>query len=184
MIDIKTNYPNCPIRYVISRFGDKWSILVLWTLHDCPGGVLRFSELSRSMADCSQKMLAATLKNLERSLSRGATPGGVFAYGDWALAYSGAGDADRVGRATLRRGDRRGVVKRTAPRAYRRPEGREKGYPSPEKEVDTLFTFLPAGIGCVDGSEARAGSAAAARTAAPGASAPATASAAEREASA
>ena len=67
MIDIKTNYPNCPIRHVISRFGDKWSILVLWTLHDCPGGVLRFSELSRSIADCSQKMLAATLKNLERS---------------------------------------------------------------------------------------------------------------------
>ena len=67
MIDIKTNYPNCPIRHVISRFGDKWSILVLWTLHDCPGGVLRFSELSRSMAACSQKMLAATLKNLERS---------------------------------------------------------------------------------------------------------------------
>ena len=112
-------------------------------------------------------------------LSRGATPGGVFAYRDWALAYSGAGDADRVGRATLRRGDRRGVVKRTAPRAYRRPEGREKGYPSPEKEVDTLFTFPPAGIGRVDWSEARAGSAAAARTAAPGASAPATASAAK-----
>ena len=60
MIDIKTNYPNCPIRHVISRFGDKWSILVLWTLHDCPGGVLRFSELGRNMADCS-------LKNLERS---------------------------------------------------------------------------------------------------------------------
>lgn len=117
-------------------------------------------------------------------LSRGTTPGGVFAYGDWALAYSSAGDADRVGRATLRRGDRRGVVKRTAPRAYRRPEGREKGYPSPEKEVDTLFTFPPAGGRRVDWSEARAGSAAAARTAAPGASAPATASAAEREASA
>lgn len=31
------------------------------------GGVLRFSELSRSIADCSQKMLATTLKNLERS---------------------------------------------------------------------------------------------------------------------
>ena len=67
MIDIKTNYPNCPIRQVISRFGDKWSILVLWTLHGSEMGVLRFSELSRSIADCSQKMLSSTLKNLERS---------------------------------------------------------------------------------------------------------------------
>ena len=67
MIDIKTNYANCPIRQVISRFGDKWSILVLWTLHGSETGVLRFSELSRSIADCSQKMLSSTLKNLERS---------------------------------------------------------------------------------------------------------------------
>lgn len=67
MTDIQTNYPTCPIRQVISRFGDKWSILVLWTLHGSPSGVLRFSELGRSIADCSQKMLTATLRKLERS---------------------------------------------------------------------------------------------------------------------
>jgi putative HTH-type transcriptional activator hxlR len=67
MIDMETKYLSCPIRQVISRFGDKWSILVLWTLHGSPTGVLRFSELSRSIADCSQKMLTSTLKNLERS---------------------------------------------------------------------------------------------------------------------
>lgn len=63
---IEPSYLACPIRQVISRFGDKWSLLVLYTLHCSETGVLRFSELHQSMADCSQKMLSATLKNLEQ----------------------------------------------------------------------------------------------------------------------
>jgi len=60
-------YHTCPIRQVISRFGDKWSLLVLYHLHRSKTGVLRFSEIHREMTDCSQKMLSQTLKNLEKN---------------------------------------------------------------------------------------------------------------------
>ncbi len=49
---------------MIDKFGDKWSLLVLYQLHD--NGTLRFNELHRDMADCSQKMLSQTLKRLEQ----------------------------------------------------------------------------------------------------------------------
>ena len=67
MADIKAEYLNCPIRHVISRFGDKWSMLVLFMLHKSETGILRFNEIRRLMTDCSQKMLSQTLKNLEQS---------------------------------------------------------------------------------------------------------------------
>ena len=67
MADVKAEYLACPIRNVISRFGDKWSMLVLYSLNTSETGVLRFNELRRHMADCSQKMLSQTLKNLEQS---------------------------------------------------------------------------------------------------------------------
>ena len=67
MADIKAEYLACPIRNVISRFGDKWSMLVLYSLHTSETGVLRFNEIRRLMTDCSQKMLSQTLKNLEQS---------------------------------------------------------------------------------------------------------------------
>ena len=67
MADIKAEYLACPIRQVVSRFGDKWSMLVLYMLHTSKTGVLRFNEIRRLMTDCSQKMLSATLKNLEQS---------------------------------------------------------------------------------------------------------------------
>lgn len=55
--------PTCPIRNVISRFGDKWSILVLLTLKGF--GVQRFKELQKNIPDISQKMLTETLRTLE-----------------------------------------------------------------------------------------------------------------------
>ena len=67
MADIKAEYLTCPIRQVISRFGDKWSVLVLYSLHASDTGILRFNEIRRLMTDCSQKMLSQTLKNLEQS---------------------------------------------------------------------------------------------------------------------
>ena len=56
-------YPNCPVRNVLSRIGDKWSMLVLFTLeyNRCQ----RFKELQRNIPDISQKMLTTTLKMLE-----------------------------------------------------------------------------------------------------------------------
>ena len=56
-------YPDCPIRNILSRVGDKWSMLVLFTLET--HGNLRFKELQRNIPDISQKMLTATLKMLE-----------------------------------------------------------------------------------------------------------------------
>ena len=67
MADYKAEYLACPIRQVISRFGDKWSLLVLYTINESENGVMRFNELRRFMTDCSQKMLSQTLKNLEQS---------------------------------------------------------------------------------------------------------------------
>ena len=67
MADVKSEYLACPIRHVISRFGDKWSMLVLYTINESENGVMRFNELRRHMSDCSQKMLSQTLKNLEQS---------------------------------------------------------------------------------------------------------------------
>ncbi|MBQ4445755.1 MAG: helix-turn-helix transcriptional regulator [Prevotella sp.] len=66
MADIKAEYLSCPIRQVLSRFGDKWSLLVLFLLNKSETGVLRFNEMNRMMTDCSQKMLSQTLKNLEQ----------------------------------------------------------------------------------------------------------------------
>ena len=56
-------YPNCPIRNVLSRVGDKWSMLVLFTLES--NNNQRFKELQRNIPDSSQKMLTTTLKMLE-----------------------------------------------------------------------------------------------------------------------
>ncbi len=56
-------YPNCPIRNVLSRVGDKWSMLVLFTLESNDNQ--RFKELQRNIPDISQKMLTVTLKMLE-----------------------------------------------------------------------------------------------------------------------
>ena len=56
-------YPNCPIRNVLSRVGDKWSMLVLFTLES--NNNQSFKELQRNIPDISQKMLATTLKMLE-----------------------------------------------------------------------------------------------------------------------
>jgi DNA-binding HxlR family transcriptional regulator len=63
----RSEYLACPIRQVVSRFGDKWSLLVLFLLNRSDTGVLRFNEMRRFMTDCSQKMLSQTLKNLEQS---------------------------------------------------------------------------------------------------------------------
>ena len=62
---VNPEYLTCPIRNVLAKFGDKWSLLVLYHLYVAENGVMRFNELRRNMTDCSQKMLSQTLKNLE-----------------------------------------------------------------------------------------------------------------------
>ena len=58
-----SNIEDCPIRNVIDRIGDKWSVLVLLVLEE--EGILRFNEIHKIIATISQKMLAVTLKSLE-----------------------------------------------------------------------------------------------------------------------
>ena len=53
----------CPIRNVVARFGDKWSLLVLLVIDG--EGVVRFNELGRMIPDISTRVLSNTLKTLE-----------------------------------------------------------------------------------------------------------------------
>ncbi len=57
------NADKCPVRNVIDRLGDKWSVLVLMLLEEAQ--VLRFNEIFGYIQTISQKMLAVTLKSLE-----------------------------------------------------------------------------------------------------------------------
>ena len=64
---------DCPVRDVLARVGDKWSVLVVGSLSDGP---LRFSALKREIEGISQRMLTLTLRNLERDglVTRTVTP--------------------------------------------------------------------------------------------------------------
>ncbi|MEH3033314.1 MAG: helix-turn-helix domain-containing protein [Aeromicrobium erythreum] len=60
----------CPSRQLLDRLSDKWVVLVLCALGgDADGGEvtsLRYSELARTIAGVSPKMLTQTLRALER----------------------------------------------------------------------------------------------------------------------
>jgi DNA-binding HxlR family transcriptional regulator len=54
---------NCAVRDVLDRIGDAWSVLVVMSLRERPR---RFNALRRQIGDISQRMLAVTLRHLER----------------------------------------------------------------------------------------------------------------------
>ena len=54
---------NCPVRDVLDRIGDKWSVLLVQNLSEGP---LRFGVLRRQIGDISQRMLTETLRHLQR----------------------------------------------------------------------------------------------------------------------
>ena len=58
-------FPQCPVRNVISRQGDKWSALVLLSLDEKHPIPLRYKDLQQAIPDISQKMLSLTLQALE-----------------------------------------------------------------------------------------------------------------------
>lgn len=69
--DCKDNFPEhsggiCPIRDLLARIGDKWSMLVLIALSHADDDRLRFSEIMREVDGISQRMLTSTLRHLER----------------------------------------------------------------------------------------------------------------------
>ena len=53
----------CPVRDVLDRIGDRWSLLVILALE--AGKPVRFSVLRKGIADISPRMLAHTLRRLE-----------------------------------------------------------------------------------------------------------------------
>jgi DNA-binding HxlR family transcriptional regulator len=53
----------CPSRQLLDRLSDKWVVLVLVALEAAPR---RYSQLARTIAGVSQKMLTQTLRTLER----------------------------------------------------------------------------------------------------------------------
>ena len=63
----------CPSRQLLDRLTDKWATLLLVALADRPQ---RYSQLARTVAGVSQKMLTQTLRSLERDglISRQVTP--------------------------------------------------------------------------------------------------------------
>jgi DNA-binding HxlR family transcriptional regulator len=62
-----------PVRAILSRVGDKWSLLIVMALRDGP---MRFNELKRALSSISQRMLTLTLRGMERDglIKRTVTP--------------------------------------------------------------------------------------------------------------
>jgi DNA-binding HxlR family transcriptional regulator len=54
----------CPVRDIIVRFSDKWSMLTVLLLGG--SGKMRFNEIKSSIGDVSQRMLTVTLRHLEQ----------------------------------------------------------------------------------------------------------------------
>ncbi len=71
--DYNANLAECPGHDLLATLSDKWLTLVVAALADGPR---RYSELARTVAGASQKMLTQTLRKLERDgmISRQVTP--------------------------------------------------------------------------------------------------------------
>jgi DNA-binding HxlR family transcriptional regulator len=54
------------VRELLTKVGDKWSIFLILSLAQLPGGRARFSELERAIPGISQRMLTVTVRSLER----------------------------------------------------------------------------------------------------------------------
>ena len=52
-----------PVRQILARVGDKWSVLIVMALRDGPR---RFNEIKRAIGTISQRMLTLTLRGMER----------------------------------------------------------------------------------------------------------------------
>lgn len=88
-----------PVRQILARVGDKWSVLIVMALRDGPR---RFNEVKRAIGTISQRMLTLTLKGMERD---GLVRRTVFPtkpprvdYELTALGYSLYEPVDRLGR--------------------------------------------------------------------------------------
>jgi DNA-binding HxlR family transcriptional regulator len=85
----------CPTRAILAHVTGRWGSLVLAAVRE--SGVLRFSELRDRIEGISEKMLAQTLRDLERDglLVRTSRPV-VPPYVDYRLSRLGEGVAEHV----------------------------------------------------------------------------------------
>lgn len=111
------------VRDVLSRVGDKWSVLVVSMLSDRP---LRFNELRRSIEGISQRMLTLTLRGLERDglVTRTVTPS-VPPRVDYELTELGRTLLDPVQALAAWAGDHRGEIARARERFDRKDPPRQ-----------------------------------------------------------
>ena len=58
-------FPGCPVRNILARLCDKWTLLVIYILYRSWKESMRFMELKQQMPDISQRMLTMTLRTLE-----------------------------------------------------------------------------------------------------------------------
>ncbi len=63
---LRNDEDEAAIRELLSRIGDKWSVLVIVALAKSPKRRARFSVLEKMIPGISQRMLTATLRSLER----------------------------------------------------------------------------------------------------------------------
>ena len=63
LVDKATSEHCCPIKDIIGRFGDKWSVYTILMLGR--NDKLRFNELKNMISGISQRMLTVTLRSLE-----------------------------------------------------------------------------------------------------------------------
>lgn len=63
LLDMQSYEGTCPVRDVLDRIGDTWSLLTIMQLS---GKKQRFNQLRRSIPGISQRMLTVTLRHLER----------------------------------------------------------------------------------------------------------------------
>ncbi|GHG11690.1 MULTISPECIES: winged helix-turn-helix transcriptional regulator [Streptomyces] len=85
----REDHPDCGIRDLQDRIGDKWSVFVIVEL---ASGPRRFRELQRAVDGISQRMLTLTVRRLERDglVLRTVYPT-VPAQVDYRLTETGAG---------------------------------------------------------------------------------------------
>ncbi|MBI0330172.1 winged helix-turn-helix transcriptional regulator [Burkholderia plantarii] len=55
---------DCPSRLLLEQIADKWSVLIIASLHDGP---LRFNAIKRRLEGITQKALTQSLRRLERN---------------------------------------------------------------------------------------------------------------------
>lgn len=58
-------FPTCPVRNILARLCDKWTLLVIYIMDRSGKDSMRFTELKQKMPDISQRMLSMTLRTLE-----------------------------------------------------------------------------------------------------------------------